>query len=303
MEPRPELPDDLPPTLVVGASGFLGRRFLRAYRRLRKETPGTSHRDPGLLHLDLEAPQLARLDPRRLDCSWALLLAGCTAISECEERPEATGRINVAGTLRVAEQLLASGMSVVFFSSDYVFSGDDGPYADDAPPAPRTEYGRQKAQVERRLLELDAGRILVARLAKVYGLERGDGTLFDEMASALAAGRRIRAAPDQVFCPTHVDDVIEVVARLQSSPVRGVVNVCAPYPSSRYDLARELARQMDVDPDSVEAIPLADLGLPGDRPRDTRMVCGRLSAALPHSFLHPRVAIGRVARSHRCGAG
>jgi len=205
--------------------------------------------------------------------------------------------VNVEGTLEAARQIARLGMRLVYLSSDYVFSGRDGPYADDARPSPGTEYGRQKAQVERELPSLAADH-LVMRLSKIFGLERGDGTLLDEMAAALATGEEIAAATDQRFCPTLVTDFVNAFAAFQRSGDRGIVNVCSPESCSRHEIACRLAVAMRVARQRVRRIALHDLPSMRQRPLDTTMTCRRLHAVTEMEFTPLAASLERVAANY-----
>lgn len=296
------LPRALPETLVVGAGGFLGTRFLKAYERVQADCAGTCRNAEGPLQLDLSTPEgfFAEVETQRW--SWALLLAGVTSIAACEADPAATRAVNVEGTLRLARRCLDRGQSLVYFSSDYVFPGEGAPFAETSATAPRTEYGRQKVEVESRLLELAPGNVLVVRLSKVYSLERGSGTLLDALAGSLARAEPVRAAWDQRFCPTLVDDVIATVAALQCAKASGVVHVASPEPWSRYDLALCMARALGVREQLVERVALGELNLAGDRPRDTTLRCDRLASLTQARFLPLRDAVDSVAGAWRSEA-
>src|SRR5262249_31541601 len=155
---------------------------------------------------DLMAPDVGGLPLS--GCRQAVIAAAITKVDACEADPEGTRRVNVLGTLALVRQLWDRDILPVFLSSDYVFPGTDpSGYGDSAQPCAATEYGRQKAEVEAALGT--SGRPhLVLRLSKVFGLQKGDGTLLDDMAAALAARRHIAAAFDQVFCPAWVRDVV-----------------------------------------------------------------------------------------------
>lgn len=252
-------------TLVIGAGGFLGRHFVKA---LGPGTPSTTRRE-----LDLADPDPSVVSRLAEGCQSALLLAAIPQIDRCEKDPAGTRRVNVDGTMRVAEHLLSLGVTPVFFSSDYVFKGDTGGYTDDAPTEPTTEYGRQKVEVERRLRELGPERSLIVRLSKVFSIGKGDGTLFDAMAATLAQGATIRAAEDQRFCPTFILPVLKAVLTLLEANVRGTVNVCAPDGVSRFEAATMLHERLRRG--RVERTTMAALGF-ANRPRDTTMRCVRL---------------------------
>src|SRR5262245_48028655 len=139
----------LGPTLVVGASGYLGRHFLAEFREADASTVGTSRRPTGngLVPLDLMAPDVGGLPLS--GCRQAVIAAAITKVDACEADPEGTRRVNVLGTLALVRQLWDRDILPVFLSSDYVFPGTDpSGYGDSAQPCPATEYGRQKAEVE-----------------------------------------------------------------------------------------------------------------------------------------------------------
>jgi dTDP-4-dehydrorhamnose reductase len=285
-------------TAVIGASGYLGRHLLAAFRREHPETVGTACRQTtnGLLPFDLRDPDLAPLRLRASGHRAVVLAAALPNIEQCETQPEETRTINVAGTLAAAGQAARMGLKVVFLSTDYVFDGETGRYGDDAPPHPITEYGRQKAEVEQRLPAL-APRHLIVRLSKVFGLERGDGTLLDEMAARFRRGQDVPAAVDQVFCPTLVQDVVKIIGRLLDLDVNGLVNVCVPEIRSRYELAVELAERMRVPHSRVRRISLRDLPGKALRSLNTSMLCPRLQELGLAQFTPLAGCIGRVAEN------
>ncbi|OGR37766.1 MAG: hypothetical protein A2051_13195 [Desulfovibrionales bacterium GWA2_65_9] len=223
--------------------------------------------------------------------------------------------------LHLAEALSRLGLTVVWFSSDYVFDGLAEAYPDDAPDdamtTPLNEYGRQKAEVERLLPEVCQGNCLILRLGKVYGTTPGDGSLLDEMATLLLAGREVRAGRDQIFCQIHVEDLAAAVLALQAAGARGLFNLCAPGARSRLDIARLVARTFGAPEGLVRAISLDDLGERFQRPKRVVLETRRLAAMLadmPGLCFRPLeqaaqeladayAARGRVAElCHVCGA-
>ena len=175
------------------------------------------------------------------------------------------------GTLALAKQLTALGIRPVWFSSDQVFDGESGPYADDFPTCPVNEYGRQKAAVEARFADATDSRGLVVRLSKVYDTVSGSGTLLDGMLANLKRGGTECAASDLVFCPTLLDDVTACVFRLMQSGASGIANVAAG-PISRLELAHLAAEIVGVDAGLVEPMLMSDLDEPFDRPGPVELI-------------------------------
>ena len=268
-----------PKTAVIGAGGFLGSGLLAAYRTYYPDALGTRREFAnGQPRLDLAAADIGLLRLVESGYQAAVIAAGLTNVAACQRDAQFAFSRNVAGTLRLAAQLAALGLKTIFLSSDYVFDGVRGGYDDDATQRPLNVYGACKAQVERRLPEVCGGNFLIVRLAKVFGLAAGDGTLLDEMAARLSQGRPVRAATDQVFCPTYVGDVVRAVLSLQAAGACGIFNVCAPEAWRRSDLAAAVAAALVAAPTLVEEISLGDLGEGFVRPRRTNMECRKLVA-------------------------
>jgi dTDP-4-dehydrorhamnose reductase len=281
-----------PRTAVIGAAGFIGSSLLAAYRTEHPDAAGTDHRGrDGLIRLDLAEPDIEPL----LDHEACVIAGARPGIADCERHPSATRAINATGTLAAVRALREAGVRPLVFSSDYVFDGRTGGYPDDAPLRPQTEYGRQKAELER-----GAGEgVLVLRLSKIFGLEREDGTLLDEMARILTGGERVRAARDQVFSPLWIGDLVTAVLALQAADAEGVFNLCSPVAWSRLQIARALAEELGADPDQVEEISLDDLGEGIERPKDTSMVPKRATETIAFQPLPLEHALARVAEAWR----
>jgi dTDP-4-dehydrorhamnose reductase len=262
---------------VVGATGYLGRALHRAAREGGRSAFGSSRRDDALPVLDLRAPDIDGLELAASGHTHAAIAAGVTVVADCERDPEGAWAVNVDGPLELARQLELEGIVPILFSSDYVFDGREGAYDEDAETAPTTEYGRQKAALEAGVRERHPG-ALVIRLGKVYGTSRGEGTLLDEMAATLAAGRTLRAAADQVMTPVLLADAVAATLALATCGAAGVVNVCGPEVWSRAELAHALAASMRVESALVETIALDDLDEGFVRPKRTDMVARRLLA-------------------------
>src|SRR6266850_1077079 len=290
-------------TAVIGASGFIGLHLWQACRARFPDCVGTSFssQQAGLVPFDIRNPRLAALGLEETGHQAVLIASAKPNIAYCEQNREVAYAVNVAGTLELVRQVARTSMQVIFLSSDYVFDGKGGPHDDDHPPAPTTEYGRQKAEVERVLPTLTPN-YLVLRLSKIYTVQKGDGTLLDEMAALLAAGKEVRAARDQIFCPTRIDELVTTVQAVQDRGLRGVVNVCNPERWARADMALALAEEMMVPRSLVKAIALYDIPAMRGRPLDTSMRTSRLAKEVGARFTPLRQDIRRVAQLWR-GAG
>lgn len=292
----------LPKTVIIGATGFIGKFFLAEHRKVHPDCIGTSGeagRDD-VLFLDLSSPRVASLKLAGSGYRDALILAGIAKVAECEREKQRTRKVNVDGILSLVGQLVAAGIKPIFFSSDAVFDGAMGSYGEEDLPNPVNEYGRQKAEVEAGMKAICTdGNYLIIRISKIFSLGKGDGSLFDEMAATLRDERIVRAAYDQVFSPFFVLDLVRIVTILQVKGVTSVININPPEAWSRYDLALALAKRMGVSSGQVEKISLADLHEDFKRPRNTTMKTEKMLRETGYRFGPTEHYIERVAENWR----
>ena len=252
--------------LVVGASGLVGRACMKAFGRTGGVT-GTYYRRaaPDLLSFDLTdpvaaAPLLERVAPRAVICAGA-----DPHVEGCEIDPAGTRRINVEGTLCLAKAADRAGVPFVFFSTEYVFDGTKGPYAEDAPHAPINEYGRQKADVETGLGGWP--KALIVRTSGVFGWSDDGKNFVLQLIARLGRGERMKVPDDQVITPTYAPNLAAVLVDLVDGGVTGIVHVAGARPMNRVAFARAAARAFDLDPALIDPTPTDALGLKAARPR------------------------------------
>ena len=87
-------------------------------------------------------------EPIERDPELVFHAAAWTDVDGAEAEPDAARRVNVEGTRNV----VALGVPVVYFSTDYVFDGEKrAPYVESDEPRPLSVYGRTKLQGEREI--------------------------------------------------------------------------------------------------------------------------------------------------------
>ncbi len=282
-------------TAVIGASGYIGSYLFRAYREVFPDCVGTSFSNNAndLTFFDLRTPDLDGLKLNESGHEAAIIASAMPNVNWCESHPKESYELNVQGTLQLVKQLERKSLTTIFLSSDYVFNGDKGSYSDTAETHPITEYGRQKAEVEREIPNL-TNNYMILRLSKIYGLEWKDGTLIDSLAADFRQNKKIMAATDQFFNPTFVNDVVSLVIFAQHHKARGLFNLCNNNKSSRYDIANKLAVSLNVHSSLLQAAPLHSITGMEKRPLNTSLECSTLFKQLQLSLLSIEDAIQHV---------
>ena len=139
--------------LVTGAGGMLGQDVLA---RLAEAGERYVALDRAALDLTDADAVSAALDEHRP--AVVVNCAAWTAVDDAETREDEALAINGDGPANLAAACARTGAVLLHVSTDYVFAGDaKEPYAEDAPTAPRSAYGRTKLAGEKDVLWIERG--------------------------------------------------------------------------------------------------------------------------------------------------
>ena len=292
--------------LIVGSHGLLGRHAAASFKAAGMPVVRASHQPGADLRMDLRDPIDEAAGHLPGGITHALICSGMTSIDACVQHPEQTRQFNVTQTIALLQILLQRGIQPIFCSSDLVFRGDRGDYAEEDPRDPTTEYGRQKQAVEDFLFTRKEP-WLILRLSKLYSLEPDDPSPIGQMLTAFSAGSAIRCADDQTVCPTWAGDVPRALQLLMHRGARGAYHIAAPERYTRYRLGLRLAEILGVEP-LVQRCSLRDLALREPRPSnnslnvdkllaETGMRCAALEEMVPEIIARREARYPRAAMS------
>ena len=186
--------------------------------------------------------------------SLVLHAAAWTDVDGAEADPKGASEANVFGTRYVA----SLGAPVVYFSSDYVFSGSKGaPYVESDEPEPLSVYGRTKLEGE---AEVRDGWIV--RSSWLFG---ATGHNFLRTMLRLGAERdEVAVVDDQRGSPTYVGDLAAAVPSVLELP-DGVYHVAADGDCTWAEFAEAIFEEAGVAC-RVRRISTEELGRPAPRP-------------------------------------
>ncbi len=270
---RPEA--DMPPVLVIGATGTLGRAFARicAARGLAHVVVGRADLD--IADADAVERALARYRP------WAVVnAAGYVRVDDAEHDIERCFRENTLGAERLASACARHGIALATFSSDLVFDGRrESPYVESDRVEPLGVYGRSKAEAEQRVLDRHPGS-LVARTSAFFG--PWDDFNFVTLAlRAFRDGRPFSAATDTTISPTYVPDLVHATLDLLVDGEAGIWHLANDGAVTWADLARRAAAVAGVPDETLQPCPTCELPLIAPRPRNSALASERAQLMPP----------------------
>ena len=191
--------------------------------------------------------------------------AAYTHVDGCEDDPATAFAVNRDAPAAAAQRAKQRGAAFVFYSSEYVFDGVAGPYAEDDPVRPISVYGESKLGGERAVLAADPS-ALVIRTTVVYGVDAQEKNFVYQLLKRGRAGERMKVPADQRSSPTYVEDLAAASLALVDRHAHGVYNVAGSEVVDRYELALEGCRVFGLDPGFLEPVSTASLGQKAKRP-------------------------------------
>jgi dTDP-4-dehydrorhamnose reductase len=272
--------------IVIGGSGQIGGWLLRTLADRGHSAVGT--------YASVSFPGLVRLDAAELESAaqWVeaeapevvFYPAGFTWVDGCERDHSRAYAANLTQPLNLARAAARAGARFVYFSTDYVFDGLDGPYTEDSPSNPLSIYGQAKRDAELALAHDLGDRQLTVRTSWVFGPE-GQGKNFAyQLLRSLNQGKTVVCPSDQISSPSYGPDVARAVVSLVEQGATGLVHVAGPEVMGRVEFARAIARAFDYDHELIVGKTTAELGQGAPRPLSGGLLISRLEASVPGSM-------------------
>ena len=204
---------------IFGATGLLGKALMREWvQDPGDEVIGLCSKDADIRDASRVSEVVARTRPE-----WIVLSAAYTDVDGCETNPQLALDVNCHGAANIAQAAKQSGSRLLFVSTDYVFDGKKAsPYETADPRAPRSAYGRSKAEAEIAVTQI-LPEACIARTSWLFGT---GGSCFPETILKLAASRpTIDVVNDQRGAPTYAPDLAQAIKQLCHKNATGVVHV------------------------------------------------------------------------------
>ncbi len=224
--------------LVIGASGQVGGALAEALVARGHILHGThcGVPSPGTHPLDLTDRVAVERVLGEFGPDWIFCAGALTNVEYCEDHPEDAARVNRDGPRAVAQAAERIGAGFVFYSTDYVFDGTAGPYAEDDAARPLSVYGRSKWEGEQAVRDAST-RSVIVRTAVVYGPERQEKNFVHQLIRRCRAGERMPVPTDQTSSPTYNRDLAAASIELAERGATGVWHVAGTSVLDRYAFA------------------------------------------------------------------
>jgi dTDP-4-dehydrorhamnose reductase len=189
-------------TLIIGSSGMLGSDLCKTFPDAVKLT----HHDLDITDREQVIESILKIKP-----DVVINAAAYTNVDGCEDNKELAFQVNGYGPGYIAEACARAGVTLVHFSTDYVFDGSKKDYVESDIPNPINVYGHSKLLGEKKIIEnMDDYRIV--RISWLFGIH---GKNFVETMLKLSGEMdTVKVVNDQFGKPTYTMDLASKVKEI-----------------------------------------------------------------------------------------
>jgi dTDP-4-dehydrorhamnose reductase len=235
--------------IIIGASGLLGMKAFNMFSKEHK-VYGTyqNKKISGLIPLDISNYKETQDTIEKIKPELVLNTAAITNVDLCDENPKLAWDVNVTGCFNLATICEKNNIKLISISTDYVFSGKDGPYQEDSKPSPLGFYGMSKF-IGEKVIRLINPMSIVVRVPILYGYNGKEDkeTVVTGVLNKLKKSEKIEISDYRIKYPLLIDDAVINLISLYKKRKKGIFHFSTQSEITRYDLAIMVAEIFDLD--------------------------------------------------------
>jgi dTDP-4-dehydrorhamnose reductase len=283
--------------LITGSNGLLGQHLIPVFLQDSRYTVIATGRGPNRLPVQdgytYEATNLRDatsvqhlLEKHKPDV--LVHAAAMTQVDDCERNKDACWDINVSATRYLIQAAEKTNTFFLFLSTDFVFDGLQGPYAEEDAVNPLSYYGASKVAAER-LVRNSKLAWSIVRTVLVYGVAADPkrSNIITWVKNNLEQGKKLKVVTDQWRTPTLVQDLAAGCKLVADKKATGIYHISGSETLTPYEMAVQTAGYFKLNPQMLEQVDAKTFTQPAKRPAKTGFVIDKAVKELgykPHSF-------------------
>lgn len=236
--------------VIIGASGQLGNDIVAVFSQNKK------NKIIKLEHTDIEVmdKQSVQKALDRLSFDVLISTAAYHRVDDIEQESEKAFSTNAIGAKNLAQYCQDKGVTLVFFSTDYVFGADkkrNRPYREDDLPGPVNTYGVTKLASEY-LVQSFCERHFIVRTSGLFGIVGSSGksgNFVETMLKLANGGEKIKVVNDQILSPTYTKNLALQLELLLKTKKYGLYHCVSNESCSWFEFAKEIFKLCGIKAD------------------------------------------------------
>jgi len=283
--------------LITGSNGLLGQKLVelltqqpdieliataRGANRL-PEKNGYEYRSMDITDRQQVLDVIAETKPQAI-----IHTAAMTNVDQCESEKDACWAQNVKAVEYLVEACRKDDIFLNHVSTDFIFDGTAGPYAEEAEANPISFYGWSKYAAEKVVIHSGI-RWAIARTVLVYGIaaDMSRTNIILWVKKSLEDGKTIKVVTDQWRTPTLAEDLAMGCWLIADKEAEGIFNISGKDFLNPYEMAIKTADYFQLDKSLITQADSSTFSQPAKRPPRTGFVLEKAVTVLgyaPRSF-------------------
>ncbi len=252
--------------LVIGSKGMLGQELVKVFNA-KHEAVAWDKDECDITDKDEIQGKIFSLHPDLL-----INAAAYNDVDGAEKEPEKANLINSQAVGFLAEIAEKLGIGMVYFSTDYVFRGDQKEgYTEEDTPDPQSVYAKSKFLGEQDLRN-NCSKFYLIRLSRLFGKTgEGDGSkksFVDKVVEISKKQNELKIVNDELSSPTFAPDAAKLTFDIIKNQLPyGIYHGANGGACTWYEFAAEIFKILCDD--NVKIIPVSadEFSRPAKRPK------------------------------------
>ena len=256
---------------LIGSTGQLGQDLVKSLH---------GHEVTPLTHQEIEVSDLNSVQMlKSLKPDVIIDTAAFHKTDLCEDEPEKTFAVNSIGPKNIVEVSKQLDATLIFISTDYVFSGTKGsPYTEEDSPNPINTYGISKLAGE--LFIQQKTKHYIFRVSSLFGKAGASGkggNFVETMTTKAKKNEPITVVDDMWMTPTYTHDAAEAINQAINKKIPyGTYHLSNQTECTWYQFSQEIFRLMNLAP-SLKGMKTSEMQVKAKRPLNSSLASAKLS--------------------------
>lgn len=286
--------------LITGASGLLGANLLLEGVDAGYRVSAVCNQHPlqlvgaEVFCCDLAAPGVAMELLQRVRPDAVIHCAAATNVDVCEDDREMAFRLNRDMAAAVAQAGRSVGAHVIHISTDAVFDGEKGNYAEEDPPRPINVYAESKLAGEQAVRRADPSAAIIR--TNLFGWNAQNKLSLSEwFLNRLQSDDPVPGFHDVWFSPILVNDLAHVLFMVAERQLEGLYHIGGRDCLSKYAFGQAIAAVFGLQPACLQSVSVDDVALRAQRSKRLCLQVGRIQKAVDETMPAVHAGLRRMA--------
>ena len=233
-------------------------------------------------YFDVFNPKKSTFDLIEFNPDVIVHTGALTHVDYCETHQDESYKHTVESTEKAIEFAEKLNAKFVYISTDYIFDGEKGPYAEDDEVNPLSVYGKHKLQAEG-IVKERCKDYLILRITNVYGDEiRGKNFVAFLIKTAInGEEKHLRLPMDQFATPINAADIGKILCELLKDNKQGVYHLASDEYINRVELAGKVLEHYPASKIKIEPKTTKELGQAAPRPLKGGLKTDKIKSEYP----------------------